>query len=59
MSDFNYDATVTWLMSAGTRFTVHKRRKVANGQQNRYYIAYNANQITETMEQISYHIGKY
>ena len=50
MSNFNFDATVTWLMAAGAIFTVHQRRKVANGQQNRYYIVYNLNQITETRE---------
>ncbi len=58
MSNFNFDATVTWLMAAGAIFTVHQRRKVANGQQNWYYIAYNVNQITETREKISYHISK-
>ena len=42
---FNFYATVTWLMAAGAIFTVLQRRKVANGQQNRYYLAYNVNQI--------------
>ena len=37
-------------MDAGAIFTVHQRRKVANGQQNRDHIVYNLNQITETRE---------
>ena len=59
MSDFNCDATITWLMSAGARFTVYQRRKVVNGQQSRYDIAYNVDQIIETNEKISYYIRKY
>ena len=59
MSDFYYDVTITWLISVGARFTVYQRRKVVNGQQNRQYIAYNADQTVEANEKISYYIRKY